>query len=209
MKDPISPTYNMPTCSCTWAVASCMLMQCCCLALKMLGPWSHPGCLVEPVLPPAMVIQEVDEGGRQRVGLADPGVANLRHTEQLSLRFMQWVHESPGHAMHKLPQQLCRAAHRMIASSSAQVLALMLTWLVQAHMRAVSPCLRRVTLRSLRTAGGASGLLPQRTSSVMPRSRTYSARLWCLVLGLHTCILHHVTHASSGIMPWCGSGLTT
>ena len=61
-----------------------------------------------------------------------------------------------------------------------------LAWLVQAHMRAVSPCFRRVMVRSLRTAGGAFGLLPQRTSSVMPRSRMYRAKLSCRVFGLQT-----------------------
>ena len=58
------------------------------------------------------------------------------------------------------------------------------TWLVHAHMRAVSPCFKRVTVSSFRTAGGTSGLLPQRTSKVRPRRRMYSARLLCLVFGL-------------------------
>ncbi len=36
----------------------------------------------------------------------------------------------------------------------------------------------------LRRRGAASGLLPQRTNSAMPRISTYSARLVCRVLGL-------------------------
>ncbi len=51
-------------------------------------------------------------------------------------------------------------------------------------MRPVSPWRQRVGASSARAAGGASGLLPQRTSSVTPRSSTYSARLWCRALGL-------------------------
>jgi len=55
---------------------------------------------------------------------------------------------------------------------------------VHRHMRPVSPWRQRVGASAARTAGGASGLLPQRTSSVTPRSSTYSARLWCRALGL-------------------------
>lgn len=38
---------------------------------------AHPCSLVEPELLAAVVVEEVHKGGRQRLGLADPGVADL------------------------------------------------------------------------------------------------------------------------------------
>ena len=51
-------------------------------------------------------------------------------------------------------------------------------------MRAVSPCCHLEGVSSLRTNGGESVLFPQRTRRVMPRTRMYSAKLWCLCFAL-------------------------
>ena len=46
-------------------------------ASKLLLVAAHPCSFVEPELLAAVVIEEVHKGGRQRLGLADPGVADL------------------------------------------------------------------------------------------------------------------------------------
>lgn len=61
------------------------------------------------------------------------------------------------------------------------------SWLVAAHMSAVSPCCHREGASNLCSTGGAFGLLPHLTSRVMPLTNMYSARLWCLCLALHRC----------------------
>jgi hypothetical protein len=62
----------------------------------------------------------------------------------------------------------CTKAGGSVAGAQIQEYAI---WLVHAHMMAVSPWRQRLGASSRRTGRGASALLPQRTSSVTPRSR--------------------------------------